>query len=244
MDQISATRQQLEQAGYLPQVLTSSLEAFDLLSAACHDGQDGFRELFAAFAFAANAATEARIAIARAPSLPDPDPAETGRAQSVLPDLNETDVDALADLAALLHARLSDAGRRAKDAGDQDACAEAAQQAHLISKLLAPGPRPDHGHARRPAPGSNRIPDRGHPALLPSTKSGPPRISDLRDGSRRWRPAALPGRRNHRQRYPALPERRHRYRLRLHPCRGSVTDGGRAPDHYRERLQAPHDQPR
>jgi len=142
MNQISTVRQQLEQASGLAQVLASSLEAFDLLEAACQDGQDGSLELFAAYAFAATAATEAQIAIARAPSLPDPDPAGPGPAQSVHPNPEETDPDALADLAELLHARLSDAGRQARDADDQTACADAAQQAHLIGKLLAPPARP------------------------------------------------------------------------------------------------------
>lgn len=142
MDQISATQQQLQQARSLSQVLASSLEAFDLLSTACLNGQDSHRDLFAAFAFAANAATQARISIATAPSLPDSDPAETRPPQSVLPELKETDIDALADLAELLHVRLSQAGDQSQDAGDQVACADAALQAHLINKLLAPGPRP------------------------------------------------------------------------------------------------------
>src|SRR6185312_13354037 len=103
MDQISTARRQLEQACGLAQVLASSLEAFDLLEAACQDGQDGSRELFAAYAFAATAATEAQIAIARAPSLPDLDPAAPGPAQSVHPNPKETNPDALADLAELLH---------------------------------------------------------------------------------------------------------------------------------------------
>ncbi len=142
MDQSSVARQELEQATGLEQVLTASLEAFGLLAAACLHGQDDDRGLFAAYTFAATAATEARIAIATAPSLPDPDPAETSHAQSVPPDLNETVADALADLAQLLHARLSAAVGQARDGDDQAACAAAAQQAHLISKLLAPGPRP------------------------------------------------------------------------------------------------------
>jgi hypothetical protein len=142
MDQISATRQQLEQASGLAQVLASSLQAFALLADACEHGQDGSRELFAAYAFAANAATEAQIAITRAPSLPDPISAGSGPAQSVQADQKGTDPDALAGLAELLHSRLSGIGRQAQDGDDQVACADAAQQAHLIGKLLAPPPRP------------------------------------------------------------------------------------------------------
>lgn len=142
MNQISTAHQQLKQADGLGQVLALSLQAFGLLEGACQDGQDGSRELFAAYAFAASAATEAQIAIAAAPSLSDPDPAWPGPAQSVQHDKKETDPDALAGLAALLHARLTDAGRQARDADDHAACAEAAQQAHLISRLLALPPRP------------------------------------------------------------------------------------------------------
>lgn len=152
MDQISTVREQLQRASVPAQVLASSLDAFGLIAAACEHGQDSSRDLFAAYAFAAHAATQAQItleaaaqahsAIEGGPCLPDPDPAGTSQAQSVAPHLNETDIDALADLAALLHARLSDLGRQAPNAHDQAACADAAQQAHLISKLLAPAPGP------------------------------------------------------------------------------------------------------
>jgi hypothetical protein len=142
MDQISTARHQLENAAVLAQVLAASSQALDLLADACRDGQAGDRDLFAAYAFAATAVTEAQIAISAAPSLPDPDPARIQPAQSVPPDLKETSADALAGLARLLHARLSEAGSRARDAGDQIACTEAARQAGLISKLLAPDLRP------------------------------------------------------------------------------------------------------
>jgi hypothetical protein len=142
MDQISTAREQLQRAAGPAQVLASSLEAFAVLAAACEHGQDGSRELFAAYAFAADAATQAQIVLEGSPCLPDPDPAATSPAQSVTPYLNETDADALAGLAALVHARLSEAASQAPDAHDRAACADAAQHAFLISKLLAPAPGP------------------------------------------------------------------------------------------------------
>lgn len=135
MNQIERARQRLEEATGLAQFLDASWMAFDLVVAACEQGQDGRHELFPAFAFAAAAAAEGRALIAFAPSLPSgPVPAE--RCDHAQTGMEET-ADAVADLADALHLRLAQASERVGEGPDAAACAQAAVRAAQVHKLLA-----------------------------------------------------------------------------------------------------------
>lgn len=133
--QIAGTRQRLEQAAGLAEVLDASWAAFDLIVAVCERRQPGSGELFPALAFAAAAAAEGRTILASAPSLP------SGPVPAVHCDEDEPDIGAVADglagLAETLHDRLSRACAEAEVEPDVAACAQAAYQAAHVHKLLA-----------------------------------------------------------------------------------------------------------
>jgi hypothetical protein len=137
MPEIETTQARLEAASDLPGLLAAAWDAFGLLLAACQDGGDRSAELFAAFAFAAAAASEGRLALAGAPSLP----AEPGQTASSVtssePDLDKL-ADALAGLADKLGERLLSAARESADPGDRHACEHAAGQAAQVYEILAP----------------------------------------------------------------------------------------------------------
>lgn len=135
MRQIARTRQRLEQADGLAEVLDASWAAFDLIVAVCEQCQPGSRDLFPAFAFAAAAAAESRTILASAPSLP-PGPVPAARCDEDEPDMDAA-ADGLAGLAEALHGRLSQASAQADQEPDAVACAQAAYQAAHVHKLLA-----------------------------------------------------------------------------------------------------------
>jgi hypothetical protein len=118
-------------------LLAAAWDAFGLLLAACQDSEGRSAELFAAFAFAAAATAEGRLAIAGAPSLPT-EPGQTASSgASSEPDLDKL-ADALAGLAGRLGERLLSAARESSDPGDREACKHAAAQAARACEILAP----------------------------------------------------------------------------------------------------------
>jgi hypothetical protein len=136
MPEIENVQARLEAASDLPGQLAVAWDAFSLLIAACQDSEKQSAELFAAFAFAAAAAAEGRLAIAGAPSLP-PDP---GQASSGVSGESDPDklADALVGLAGRLSQRLLSAARESADPDDRDACEHAAAQAARVYEILAP----------------------------------------------------------------------------------------------------------
>jgi hypothetical protein len=137
MPEIENVQARLEAASDLPGQLAVAWDAFSLLIAACQDSEKQSAELFAAFAFAAAAAAEGRLAIAGAPSLP-PDPGQTASSgASGEPDPDKL-ADALAGLAGRLSQRLLSAARESADPADRDACEHAAAQAARVYEILAP----------------------------------------------------------------------------------------------------------
>lgn len=135
MSQIAETRQRLEDATGLAQVLDASWMAFDVIVAVCEHCQEGSHELFPAFAFAAAAAAEGRALLAAAPSLPH-SPGPAVRRDEEQAGLDQA-ADALADLAEALHRRLSRACGPGDEGPDAVACAQAAFRAAHVRKLLA-----------------------------------------------------------------------------------------------------------
>ena len=131
MNRIEQARQRLEHAAGLAQVLDASWLAFDVMVAVCEQCQEGSRELFPAFAFAAAAAAEGRTLLASASSLPS-GPVPAARGDDAQAGLDQA-ADAVADLAEALHRRLARAG----DGADAAACAQAAFRAAHVRKLLA-----------------------------------------------------------------------------------------------------------
>jgi hypothetical protein len=123
----------------LPELLDAAWNAFDLLITVCRQCQDPPAGSFAAFSFALAAAAEGRLRLMAAPSLPPTTGTTAGRPRTVMDDLEKV-TEELAGLAQTLTTALSSAGRRARDPGDQAACADAARQAEQILALLAGDP--------------------------------------------------------------------------------------------------------
>jgi hypothetical protein len=140
MDQIDHARQRLESATGISELLDAGWDAFGVLAEGCQRGQDGTHELFAAYGFAVTAATQGRIAIATAPSLPDGRPDAADQPERSVADDPDRAARALAGLAGLLRQRLAAAARQAGDSADGQACADAAQYAATVHELLAAGP--------------------------------------------------------------------------------------------------------
>jgi len=138
MQDIGSIRARVDAAGGLPGLLEAAWDGFGLLVSACRGCEERAGGLFAAFAFAAAAAAQGRLALASAPSLAAGYRGETGSARPVNADLDEV-ADSLAGLAGLLAARLGAAAGQASDRGDRDACAQAAAEAAQVGGLLARG---------------------------------------------------------------------------------------------------------
>jgi hypothetical protein len=140
MDQIDHARQRLESAAGISELLDAGWDAFGVLAEGCQRGQDGTHELFAAYGFAVTAATQGRIAVATAPSLPDGPPSAADQPEWSVADDPDRAARALAGLAGLLRQRLAAAARQAGDSADGQACTDAAQYAATVHELLAAGP--------------------------------------------------------------------------------------------------------
>lgn len=139
MSEISDLTERLGQAGDLPSVLANAYGAFDAIRLAIRGREDPASGMFAALVMSTAAAIDGRDAVARAPSLPlsclSPRVAASnaGDDSSGLRGLTGE----LASLAGALADRLVLTGQAADQAGDQEACTQAASCAREIYVLLA-----------------------------------------------------------------------------------------------------------
>lgn len=134
--EIGVVQQRVEAASGLADLLAAAWGAFTVLLAACHTSEAHGGELSAAFAFAAAATAQGRLALAAAPSLPPGGVNGASLGPFGHDDPGDT-ADVLADLARSLRDALADAGLAAGDAGDRAACADAAAEAAQVYELLA-----------------------------------------------------------------------------------------------------------
>jgi hypothetical protein len=137
VQEISDATSRIAEAGSLATTLAAARCAFELMRDVLVQAEARQDDMFAAFAFAAAAAAEARNIVLTAPSLPP------GRAAPVVPVPAEADspdlAALLAGLAAELVSALSHAAQHARGSRDQEACQDAAAEAERIRELLALG---------------------------------------------------------------------------------------------------------
>jgi hypothetical protein len=119
-------------------ILGAGWDAFTLLLDTCEAGVGLSSGLFAAFAFAAAAASRGRLMLESAPSLPPGAGNQASRAAFVKHDLDQA-AGALAGLAAALGQRLGEAAVAAVDVGDRAASLDAAAEAVRVAELLSGG---------------------------------------------------------------------------------------------------------
>lgn len=136
MRQIEDMRARVRTAGGTADMLGAAWDAFSLLLDTCETGAGQSAGLFAAFAFAAAAASRGRLMLESAPSLPPGADSQASRAAVVKHDLEQA-AGALAGLAAVLGETLGQAAVEAVDAGDRAACQDAAAEAVRVARLLA-----------------------------------------------------------------------------------------------------------
>jgi hypothetical protein len=121
-------------------VLGAACEAFEVMLAVVRAKEDPGSVFFASFVMAATLAADGRDAAGFAPSMPRPrSPFETGPADRLRAESAESTAKAVAGLAGLAAARLTQASGQAADPGDRDACEQAARCAAGIHELLARG---------------------------------------------------------------------------------------------------------
>ncbi|HEV2377804.1 MAG TPA: hypothetical protein VGS19_37285 [Streptosporangiaceae bacterium] len=136
MRQVEDVRARVHAAGELAELLGVAWDALTVLRDACRECGDTDTGLFAAFAFAATAAAQARLTLASAPSLPAARGTDAGHASFVSHGLGDG-ADRLAGLARVLHERLSQAATDAGDPGDREVCKQAAAEAAQVVELLS-----------------------------------------------------------------------------------------------------------
>jgi hypothetical protein len=142
MPELTQIEARVRVAAGLPELLSASFDAFELIRLLARRYEDRAPELLPTFMTAADAAVDGREAVTAAPSLTRATRTAAGTGTSA----HEADIpevtDRLAALGALLGERLSGgAALAAATAGDRAACREAGQAARRISSLLA---RVDH----------------------------------------------------------------------------------------------------
>lgn len=135
MDQIELMHQHLRDADGIPALLSAGWEVFELVTALVTACAERSADMYPAFTFTRGAAVSGRNALAFAPSMPAGYAARSGTPKSVTGDVDEV-ADAVARLASALSARLREAAVRASEAGDRDACENAALDAGQITSLL------------------------------------------------------------------------------------------------------------
>jgi hypothetical protein len=136
MEGIRRNRARLEEARGPAATMTAGWGAFHLVVVVCRQAGHGSRELFAPFAFAAEAAAQGRAILSSAVPGPADAVDETFAGETGAAGLGRL-ADALADLAGVLGERLASAAAEAADPADRAACAEAAAQAAAVRGLLA-----------------------------------------------------------------------------------------------------------
>lgn len=129
---------QLRRASALPEMLAVTFDAFEAIRLAARSCVDRVPELFAVFMTTVGAAVEGREAITAAPSLP-PGPAPPRPALVKAGASVDDVIGALADLGAILDARLTQAVAGTAIPADRLACMEAATAAQRICQLMDRG---------------------------------------------------------------------------------------------------------
>ena len=136
MRQIQDVQARVQAACGTADMLGAAWDAFTLLLDTCEAGVGSSPGLFAAFAFAAAAASRGRLMLESAPSLPPGVGSQASQGAVVKQDLEQA-AGALGGLAATLGETLGQAAVEAADAGDRAACQDAAVQAMRIAELLS-----------------------------------------------------------------------------------------------------------
>ena len=137
MHDIDSIGARLRASGDLAATLAASFDAFEVIRRAARACENRDLGLLPAFMLAAGAAVDGRNAVAAAPSLPRAN-GNADRPGRPEPGADLHDIaDGLAALGALLARRLPAAAADATTAGDRAACADAAQAAAQIHRLLA-----------------------------------------------------------------------------------------------------------
>ena len=137
MHDIGSIGARLRASGDLAATLAASFDAFEVIRLAARGCENRDLGLLPAFMLAAGAAVEGRNAVAAAPSLPRAN-GNADRPAGPEPGADVQEIaDGLAALGALLAGRLPAAAADATTPGDRAACADAAQAAAQIHRLLA-----------------------------------------------------------------------------------------------------------
>jgi hypothetical protein len=137
--EVAKAAARVQDAAGLPELLSASFDAFEVIRRLCRSHEDQAAELLPTFMTAADAAVDGREAVTAAPSLAragrSAPPPGAAAAQTALTEVT----DGLAALGALIGERLSASVALASAAADRAACREAARAAQRISGLLARG---------------------------------------------------------------------------------------------------------
>lgn len=136
MQQIEDVRARLQAANGTAERLGAAWGAFTLLLDTCEAAASQSSGLFAAFAFAAAAASRGRLMLESAPSLPPGVGTHASHGTAVMHDLEQT-ARALAGLATALRDTLAQAAAEAVHAGDRAACQDAVAEAVQVAGLLS-----------------------------------------------------------------------------------------------------------
>ena len=129
------TRDRLEQAASLAEVLAAGFDAFEAIRITARHHPDQIPALFAAFMTIADAAVDGREALTIAPLLPHAVGAKPSAGLAADADTAQA-ADVLAALATVLRDRLTDAAALADTPGDQAACQDTAHAAARICQLM------------------------------------------------------------------------------------------------------------
>ena len=138
MKELDAIAARLRGSTCLSELLDAGFDAFEVIRLVARAGEDGARELFAAFMTAAGTAVEGRNVLGGAPSLPPATAPPPTITMSTAVDADHI-ADELAALATLLATLLAEANAQAVREGDQAACQHAVDAAADIHRLLARG---------------------------------------------------------------------------------------------------------
>lgn len=129
-------------AGSLPELLDAAYDAFEEMLVVIRQHDDPRNDFFVPMVIAGASAGNGRDAVLFAPSLP-PRPLHPGQqaGDDQPPATAQAAASWLIVLCKTLMGRLAEAGQSAVDAGDRDACADAARYAREIHGLMGGGQR-------------------------------------------------------------------------------------------------------
>jgi hypothetical protein len=140
MAQMTTVQERLRHASGLGPVLGASCEAFEAMLTVIRAHEDPGSVFFAPLVMAAALAADGRDATSSAPSMSRPlSRSAAEAADRPLAASAESAARAVADLATLVAARLTQAAGQAPDPDDREACEQAARCADGIYELLTGG---------------------------------------------------------------------------------------------------------